>query len=47
MLTEMIEYGHKREEEVKTMQSEINIQGTNSKGMKPGLKSTILNRRKK
>ena len=34
MLTEMIEYGCKIEEEVKAMQSEIkkNIQGTNSKG---------------
>ena len=32
MLTEMVEYGHKIEEEVKVMQSEIkqNIQGTNS-----------------
>ena len=32
MLTEMIEYGCKREEEVKAMQSEMkkNIQGTNS-----------------
>ena len=34
MLTEMIDYGHKIEEEVKAMQSEIkkNIQGANSKG---------------
>ena len=34
MLTEMGEYGHKIEEEVKAMKSEIkkNIQGTNSKG---------------
>ena len=32
MLTEIVEYGHKIEEEVKAMQSEINenIQGTNS-----------------
>ena len=32
MLTEMVVYGHKIEEEVKAMQSEIkeNIQGTNS-----------------
>ena len=32
MLTEMVEYGCKREEKVKAMQSEIkqNIQGTNS-----------------
>ena len=34
MLTEMTEYGHKIEEEVKAMQSEINknIQGTNNEG---------------
>ena len=32
MLTEMVEYGHTREEKVKAMQSEIkeNVQGTNS-----------------
>ena len=32
MLTEMVEYGHKVEEEVKAMKSEIkeNVQGTNS-----------------
>ena len=38
MLTEMIEYGHKIKEEVKTIQSEIkqNIQGTNSKGNETG-----------
>ena len=34
MLTEMVEYGHKIEEEVKAMQSETkeNLQGTNSEG---------------
>ena len=34
MLTEIIEYGHKTEEEVKPLQSEIkkNVQGTNSEG---------------
>ena len=34
MLTEMVEYGHKIEEKVKTMKSEIkeNVQGTNSDG---------------
>ena len=34
MLTEIVEYGCKMEEEVKAMQSEIkeNVQGTNSKG---------------
>ena len=38
MLTEMIDYGHKIEEEVKSMQSEIkkNIQGTNSEGKEIG-----------
>ena len=36
MLTEMVEYGHKIEEKVKVMLSEINqnIQGTNSEGKK-------------
>ena len=34
MLKEMVEYGHKIEEEVKAMKSEIkeNVQGTNSGG---------------
>ena len=34
MLIEMVEYGHKEEEKVKAMKSEIkeNIQGTNSEG---------------
>ena len=38
MLTEMVEYGHKREENEKAMQSEIkkNIQGTNSEGKETG-----------
>ena len=38
MLTEMTEYGHKMEEKVKTMKSEMkkNIQGTNSKGKETG-----------
>ena len=37
-LTELVEYGHKIEEEVKAMQSEIkkNIQGTNSEGKGTG-----------
>ena len=49
MFTEMVEYGHKTEEKVKAMQSEIreNIQGTNMKGRKLGLKSTIWSRRRK
>ena len=38
MLTEMVEYGCKTEEEMKAMQSEIkkNIQGTNSEGKETG-----------
>ena len=34
MLTEMVEYGHKIDEEVKAVQSEVkkNIQGSNSEG---------------
>ena len=34
MLTEMVEYGHKMEEKVKAMQSEMkkNVQGANSNG---------------
>ena len=51
MLTELAEYGHKIEEKVKAMKSEIkeNVQGTNSDspGRKPGLKATIWNKRKK
>ena len=40
MLTEMVEYSHKIEEEMKAMQNEIkkNIQGTTVKGRKLGLK---------
>ena len=49
ILTEMVEYGHKMEEKVKTIQSEIkkNIQGTKSETRKPGCKSTIWSSRKK
>ena len=38
MLTEMVECGHKLEEKVKAMQSEIkkNIQGTNTEGKETG-----------
>ena len=38
MLTEMVEYGCKIDEEVKTLQSEIkkNVQGTNSDGKETG-----------
>ena len=43
LLTEMVKYGHKIEEEVKAMQSEIkkNTQGTNSEGKETGLQSII------
>ena len=49
MLTEMIEFSHKIKEETKAIQSEIkeNVQGTNKKGRKLGLKSTVWSRRKK
>ena len=38
MLTEMVEHGHKIEEKVNAMQSEIkkNIEGTNSEGKETG-----------
>ena len=38
MLTEIVEYGHKIEDKVKAMQSEIkeNTQGTNSEGKETG-----------
>ena len=44
MLTEMVEYGHKMEEKVKAMQSEIkkNIQGTNSEGKETGTQISNL-----
>ena len=49
MLTEMVEYGHKIEEKVKTVQNEIkeNVQGTNSEGKEPGTQKTVWTRRKK
>ena len=46
MLTKMVEYGHKIEEEVKPMQSETK-KNTTVKGRKPRLKSKIWSRRKK
>ena len=38
MITELVEYGHKLEEKVKAMKSEIkeNVQGTNSDGKETG-----------
>ena len=49
MLTEMIQYRCKITEEVKAIQNEIKktYRETTVKGRKPGLKSTIWNRRKK
>ena len=49
MLVEMVECGHKIEERVKAMKSEIkeNEQGTNSEGRKQELKSKSWNRSKK
>ena len=49
MLTEMVVHGRKIQEEVKAMKSEIkeNAHGTNRKGRKLGLKSTVWTRRKK
>ena len=48
MLTDMIEYGHKMDEKVKPMQSELKIHKEPTvKGRKLGLKSTIWSRRKK
>ena len=48
MLTELVEYGCKREEKVKTMKSEIkrNIQGTNSEGKETGTQINDLEQRK-
>ena len=48
MLTEMVEYGHKIEEKVKAMQSEIkkNIQGTNSEGKETGTQINDLEQKK-
>ena len=46
----MIHYGHKIEEKMKAMQSEMkqNIKGADRvKGRKPGLKSMIWDKRKK
>ena len=44
MLTDMVEYGHKIEEKVKAMQSEIkeNVQGTNTEGKETRTQSNGL-----
>ena len=49
MLTEMVEYGHKMEEKVKAMKSEIKkiYRESTVKGRKLGLRATIWNKRKK
>ena len=49
MLRELVEFGHKLDEKTKAMLRETkeNVQGTNSDGRKPGLKSTIWTRKKK
>ena len=49
MLTEMVDYGHKIEEKVYAMKSEIKEMYREStvKTGKPGLKSTVWTRRKK
>ena len=44
MFTKMVEYGHKIEEKVKAMKSEIkeNVQGTNSEGKETGTQTNGL-----
>ena len=47
MLTEMIGYGHKIEEKVKAMKSEIkeNVQGINSEGKETGMQVNGLDQK--
>ena len=49
MLTELVEYGHKIEERVKAMQSEIkeNTQGTNNDGKETRTQMNGLDQKKK
>ena len=49
MLTEMVEYGHKIEEKLKGMKTEIkeSVWEPTMMGRKPGLRSTVWTRRKK
>ena len=49
ILTELVEYGRKIEEKVKTMKSEIkkNIQGTNSRGKETGTQINGLDQKEK
>ena len=47
MLTELVEYGHKLEEKMKTMKSEIkeNVQRTNSEGKETGIQINGLDQK--
>ena len=49
MLTEMVEYGHKIEEKVKSTKTEIkkNIQGTNSEGKETGTQVNDFEQKKR
>ena len=49
MLTQMVEYGHKIEEKVKTVKSEIkeNVQQTNSEEKETRTQMVVCSRRKK
>ena len=49
MLTELVEFGHKMKEQMKTIQSEIkeNIQGTNSEGKETGTQINDLEQNEK
>ena len=48
MLTELVEYGHKIEEKIKTVQSEIkkDVQGTNSDGKETGAQINGVDQKK-
>ena len=48
MLTELVEYGHKIQEKVKAMKSEIkeNVQGTNSEGKETETQINNLDQKK-
>ena len=47
MLTEMVDYGHKIQEKVKALLSEIkeNVQGTNSEGKETGTQINSLDQK--
>ena len=49
MLTELVEYGHRLEDKMKTMKSEIkeNVQGTNSVGKEIRTQKIVWSRRNK